>query len=465
MTIKFVHELPLLGVLPQNWRVVEFGDVLDGGTRNGVYKPKEFHGKGDKIVNMGELFAHPRLFAVPMKRVQLSDSEQQRFRLEVGDLLFARRSLVASGAGKCSIICEIDEPTTFESSLIRARPDPQIADSFFLYYLFRSHYGAYILDSILRHVAVAGITGTDLVKLLIPLPSLREQKAIAHILGTLDDKIELNREMNRTLEAMARAIFKSWFVDFDPVRAKMEGRQPAGMDAATAELFPDEFEESRLGMIPKGWEVWTLGDLINIKHGYAFKGEFFRTEPPGDILLTPGNFAIGGGFKDDKFKYYVGEVPEDFVLGEGELIITMTDLSKAGDTLGYPAIIPPPRSGRYLHNQRLGKVILKPNISVSKLHLYYLLRTDTYRNEILASATGTTVKHTSPDRIKAFEFPFINNGISLIFEKIIEPLYKKITFNDEQSRTLASIRDSLLPQLLSGEIRVKESEKLLETVA
>lgn len=93
-------------------------------------------------------------------------------------------------------------------------------------------------------------------------PPLDEQKAIAHILGTLDDKIELNREMNQTLEAMARAIFKSWFVDFDPVRAKMEGRQPAGMDAATAELFPDEFEESALGMIPKGWRIGNLGSWI-----------------------------------------------------------------------------------------------------------------------------------------------------------------------------------------------------------
>ncbi|MBW4503712.1 MAG: restriction endonuclease subunit S [Scytonema hyalinum WJT4-NPBG1] len=298
---------------------------------------------------------------------------------------------------------------------------------------------------------------------LLPLPPLPEQKAIAHILGTLDDKIELNREMNKTLEAMARAIFKSWFVDFDPVRAKMEGRQPAGMDAATAELFPDEFEESALGMVPKGWKVIKLGDLIDIKHGYAFKGEFFRTEPPGDILLTPGNFAIGGGFKDDKFKYYLGEVPEEFVLDQGDLLVTMTDLSKAGDTLGYPAIIPAPRGSHYLHNQRLGKVIIKSGVSLSKLHLYYLLCTDAYRHEILASATGTTVKHTSPDRIKAFDFLFPNNDISLIFGKFLTPSYNKIILNQEESLSLASIRDTLLPKLLSGEIRVKEAEKIVET--
>jgi type I restriction enzyme S subunit len=295
----------------------------------------------------------------------------------------------------------------------------------------------------------------------LPVPPLDEQKAIAHILGTLDDKIELNQQMNRTLEAIARAIFKSWFVDFDPVRAKMDGRQPAGMDAATADLFPDSFEDSPLGKIPKGWKVTALGDLVDIKHGYAFKGEFFRTEPPGEILLTPGNFAIGGGFKDDKFKYYVGEVLKDFVLDEGDLLVTMTDLSKAGDTLGYPALIPALREGRYLHNQRLGKVTIKPGIPISKLHLYYLLRTDAYRHEVLASATGTTVKHTSPDRIKAFEFPFVANPISLIFEKLLFPLHEKINSNQEEALTLATIRDTLLPKLMSGEISVKEAEKLL----
>jgi type I restriction enzyme S subunit len=111
--------------------------------------------------------------------------------------------------------------------------------------------------------SVPGLNRNDLHLIKVKLPPLSEQKAIAHILGTLDDKIELNREMNQTLEAIARAIFKSWFVDFEPVRAKMEGRQPAGMDAATAELFPDEFEESALGMIPRGWRVGKLENIAD----------------------------------------------------------------------------------------------------------------------------------------------------------------------------------------------------------
>ena len=128
--------------LPIHWQVCEFGALLEGGTRNGIYKPKEFHGSGAKIVNMGELFAHPRLKSVDMSRVRLTAEELGRFSLHAGDLLFARRSLVAEGAGKCSIVCEVNEPTVFESSIIRARPNPKIADSLFLYYLFNSPIGA-----------------------------------------------------------------------------------------------------------------------------------------------------------------------------------------------------------------------------------------------------------------------------------------------------------------------------------
>lgn len=131
------------------WRIGEFGSVLQGGTRNGIYKSKEFHGRGTKIVNMGELFASPHLdTTIPMQRLELSDEELNRFELRKGDLLFARRSLVAEGAGKCSIVQHVAEPTTFESSIIRARPDPTKANSSFLFYLFSSPIGLHLLDTI-----------------------------------------------------------------------------------------------------------------------------------------------------------------------------------------------------------------------------------------------------------------------------------------------------------------------------
>lgn len=192
------------------------------------------------------------------------------------------------------------------------------------------------------------------------------------------------------------------------------------------------------------WKSTTLEELVDIKHGYAFKGTFFREIPPGDVLLTPGNFAVGGGFKDDKFKYYAGDVPQDFVLSEGDLLVTMTDLSKAGDTLGYPATVPKsPKHSRFLHNQRLGKVIIFPDAKLDKGFLYYLLRTRDYRNEVLASATGTTVKHTSPQRIKAFRFPLPPLGEQRAIARILGALDDKIELNRQTNQTLEAMASAL----------------------
>ena len=228
--------------IPESWQVCEFGDILtEDGTRNGIYKPKKYHGKGVKVVNMGELFAYERIGAQPMKRIQLTEQEKQKLLLKPGDLLFARRSLVASGAGKCSLIVDLAEPTTFKSSIIRARPDCKVVDPRYLYYLFLSPLGKYLMGTILRQVAVAGITSSDLVKLPIPVPALTVQKEIANVLSSFDDKIQLNHRMNQTLEEIARTLFKSWFVNFDPVRAKAEGRDP-GLPADIAHLFPNSLK-------------------------------------------------------------------------------------------------------------------------------------------------------------------------------------------------------------------------------
>ncbi|MCL4557808.1 MAG: restriction endonuclease subunit S [Deltaproteobacteria bacterium] len=187
------------------------------------------------------------------------------------------------------------------------------------------------------------------------------------------------------------------------------------------------------------WKEKSLFSLIDIKHGYAFSGESIHEEPIGDILLTPGNFAIGGGFKGNKFKYFVGNVPEEFVLKEGDLLITMTDLSKQTDTLGYPAFVPKSHSARFLHNQRLGKVIIRSDAELDKSFLFYLLRTAKYRNEILASATGTTVKHTSPNRILAYKtkFPLVDEQRAIAH--ILGTLDDKIELNRKMNETLEAM--------------------------
>ena len=198
-----------------------------------------------------------------------------------------------------------------------------------------------------------------------------------------------------------------------------------------------------MSIIEKKWTLCTLRDLIEIKHGFAFQGEFFRDDPPGNILLTPGNFAIGGGFKTDKFKYYVGSVPEDYVLEEGNLLVTMTDFSKESDTLGYPAIIPKSHGSNFLHNQRLGKILIKDVTRLHRRFLYYLLCTKEYRNEVISSATGTTVKHTSPNRILAFEFSLPPFEEQCAIACILGSLDNKIELNRQMNETLEAMAKAI----------------------
>ena len=187
------------------------------------------------------------------------------------------------------------------------------------------------------------------------------------------------------------------------------------------------------------WHIYKLGDLIDIKHGFAFKSECFSDDPTDDILLTPGNFVIGGGFKYDKLKYYKGEAPHEFILQPGNLLVTMTDLSKQSDTLGYPAFVPDTRDKRYLHNQRLGLVQIRPDAPVTKRFLYYLMCSREYRHEIIASATGTTVKHTAPSRIAAFEFRLPPLTEQRAIAHILGALDDKIELNRRMNETLEAM--------------------------
>jgi type I restriction enzyme S subunit len=190
------------------------------------------------------------------------------------------------------------------------------------------------------------------------------------------------------------------------------------------------------------WRAVSLGELFKVKHGFAFKGEYFTDEPQDTVLVTPGNFSIGGGFQDDKRKYYKGPVPEDYVLKPGQIVVTMTDLSKESDTLGYAASIPDD-STIWLHNQRVGLLEFKGDIPTSPRFVQYLLRTHKYRSWIVGSATGTTVKHTSPGRIENFAtlIPPIEEQRAIAH--ILGTLDDKIELNRQMNETLETMARAL----------------------
>ena len=191
------------------------------------------------------------------------------------------------------------------------------------------------------------------------------------------------------------------------------------------------------------WRLTKLGSLVDIKHGFAFKGEFFSEAPTCYQLTTPGNFAIGGGFQSEKVKYYNGPVPSDFVLKAGDLLVTMTDLSKAADTLGYAAKVPPKAGGMWLHNQRVGLVGLKSGANASRDFLHYLMRSPDYRHWVVSTATGSTVKHTSPSRICDYEFLLPPTEVQHEIAATLDALDNRITLLRETNATLEAIAQAL----------------------
>ena len=183
--------------------------------------------------------------------------------------------------------------------------------------------------------------------------------------------------------------------------------------------------------------ICRLGDLIKIKHGYAFKGNYISTEDNGIVLVTPGNFKIGGGFKEEKCKFFTSVYPSDYVLKPGDLIVTMTDLSKTVDTLGYSAIVP--NSKRiYLHNQRIGLINIINSTIVDKKYLYWLMRSPKYQKTIAATSTGSTVHHTSPNRIYEYEFDLPQISVQRKIAGILSDIEEKINKNSAINNNLAA---------------------------
>ena len=274
----------------------------------------------------------------------------------------------------------------------------------------------------------------------LPYPSLNEteQRAIAHVLGTLDDKIELNRRMNETLEEMARALFKSWFVDFDPVRAKMEGRwrrgeSLPGLPADLYDLFPDRLVPSELGEIPEGWEVKALGDVIEIH----------------DSKRIPLNSRQRAN-RQGTFPYYGAAGIMDYVddfLFDGVYVLTGEDGSVINPD-GLPVV-------QYVWGQfwvNNHAHVLRGKDQVSEEQLYLLLQ----QVDIQAFVTGAVQPKLSQRNLKAVPVVYPGPSICRAFSNLIEPAFEKVRDNVDESKLLSHQRDELLLKLVSGEVRVGE---------
>jgi len=391
------------------WKEFTFRELLVSPVRNGIYKKKEFHGRGCKIVNMGELFAYPRLKDVDMKRVELNDKEKEKALLKKGDLIFARRSLTAEGAGKCSLIQKIEEDTTFESSIIRASPDQGKATSEFLYYYFNSRYGKYLLSTILRQVAVAGITGSDLMELVLKIPPLTEQKAIASVLSSLDDKIDLLRHQNKTLEAMAETLFRQWFV-----------------------------EEAQ-----DDWEDGCLSDIADINPTYSLKkGELSSYLEMKNVSTSTFNPEY----------WYQREFKSGMKFQNGDtLLARITPCLENGKTCFVT----------FLDDEEIGwgsteYIVLQMKQPFHPYISYIIAKYKDFRDFAISSMSGSSGRQrVQANVIKEYDIQIPPSDIIHELNEHLAGLLPKLINNAIQIRTLEKLRDTLLPKLMSGEVLVE----------
>jgi len=278
---------------------------------------------------------------------------------------------------------------------------------------------------------------------LFPLPPLVEQRAIAAVLGALDDKIELNRRMNTTLEAMARALFQSWFVDFDPVRAKLDGRKPTGLDPTTAALFPASFQDSELGPIPQGWAVDTIkSGASNIQYGFT---QSASNEPIGPQFLRITDLCRGNiDWSSVPFCQATDDETKKYRVMDGDVFIARTGAS-TGDNI---YVVEPPKAvfASYLiriqfASRGLGRVVGE------------FTRTADYVNHVAGTIGGSAQPNASAQALAAASMLFPTEEIADAFYRTVRPMDLRRAANDRESRILATLRDTLVPKLLSGELR------------
>ena len=371
--------------------------------------------------------------------------------LTSGDIVVAN---VGANAGSTFRVPQLDRPATLGPNAVRVRPITVNTGSNrlsldYLYYWLVSPEGQAKLASITSGSAQPKFNKTDMRSLPIRLPPFVEQERAASLLQSLDARIDLLRQTNATLESIAQALFKSWFIDFDPVRAKAEGREPLGLDAATAALFPDEFEESALGVIPKGWGLGTFGNIASLAKGAVnpldnptrmFEHYSLPAFDAGQLPV----FEEGTGIKSNKTRVPEGAVLQSklnphiprvwFVHDVGEHAVCSTEF------LPWVA--------------RLGA---SPEL------VYCTLCSPSFGAQVRTLVTGTSNSHqrVKPDQVASLGIVVAPPPVVAAFTSFVEPMLEKVGANRLQARRLAELRNTLLPRLISGKLRLPEAQERL----
>jgi type I restriction enzyme S subunit len=416
---------------------------LESGTYS-LFRSQNVHNDGFKIGGL----------------VYLNDAQAKKLQnvaVEIDDVLL---NITGDSVARVCLAPAHFLPARVNQHVAIIRPKAEFFDSRFIRYFLASP----VQQNLMLGLASTGGTRNALTKSMIedfkiPCPSLSIQKQISDILSALDDRITLLRETNATLEAIAQALFKSWFVDFDPVHAKAQGTKPEGMDDQTAALFPDSFEESELGMVPAGWEVGTLDDVCDFQNGYAFKStEMSKSKEDTYKIFKMGNIKKGGGLNrsgtKDYFEKSKSKNLDRYLLKKGDLLMCMTDMKNNVVLLGHTALMD--IDDEFLVNQRVGMLRSKNKKIANFPFLYLLTNSDFFIADLRTRANSGVQVNLSTQEIKNTKFVLPPEKIHQRFNEVTEAIYEKLFILEQQQDSLANLRDTLLPRLISGQLRLPD---------
>ena len=436
-------------IMRDRWSKVTLGDLIDLQLSS-VDKKSKTNEQAVQLCNYMDVYNNSFIRAgMDFMLATATEREIARCSLAVGDVVITKDSEKHDDIGVPALVREDIPNLVCGYHLAILRPRLSEVDGTYLFYALSTDEVQEQFHSFANGITRFGLRKADIGLVQIPLPPLSEQRTIAHILGTLDEKIELNRRMNETLEAMARALFRSWFVDFEPVRAKVEGRwhrgeSLPGLPTQHYDLFPDRLVDSELGEIPEGWAVEPLGHVTDVVGGTTpstkvseyWEGGIHCWATPKDLsaLSSPVLLDTERRITDAGL----------WQIGSG-LLPTGTLLLSSRAPIGYLAVSEEPVA----INQ--GFIAMPPRKGFS--NLYMLNWCGVFHDEIVNYANGSTFLEISKSNFRRIPLVVPAEAVMTAFDKLTHPLYKRMVLIEREVCTLGVQRDALLPKLVSGKIQ------------
>ena len=429
--------------MTSEWIVTEFDDAIDFQEGPGILA-KDFHDHGVPLVRLSGLDRGKSLLnGCNYLNPELVAKKWAHFALQKGDILLS----TSASLGRIAVVDREAVGAVAYTGIVRMRPrDSRLFAPFIRYLLegpnFQQQAEAFGAGSVIRHFGPMHLR-----QMTVMLPPPNEQRAIAHILGKMDERIELNRKQNETLEAIAGALFKAWFVDFEPVRAKLKGRWDfseslPGLPTHLYRHFPDRLIESKLGEIPEGWEMRSLDSIANYLNGLAMQ----KFPPESEINFLPvikiAQLRAGNTSGADRAST---QIKPEYIINDGDVLFSWSGSLEVEVWNG----------GRGALNQHLFKITSK---LVPKWFYFYATRYHLESFRAIAAGKATTMGHIQRKHLSDAMIAVAPSQDMKIFDAVIGPIFDQIVSNEQQSRSLALLRNALLPRLISGELRLENPE-------